>query len=310
MAGIDQLDADRARVDVAMAAPERDAGVPGAAILRHQAEDAAVLLDHVVRADLRRRVAHPRQRRVAGLHAGVVQHQHVDGRVAARVVVGGRAVDHGAHFSIVGSEDVPSASDMLSVRRPPGGIDDSPCPFLLHRAAGCNALRRGGADARPAGRAARRACASRSIWCRSRRTSASPAHARHRLPPARRRSVPAGDHQPRLAALAGRTAPTSYRGSEWPAPGSSSAASRWRCRRGAATARPAASSPKISAAAKSPDYHGAGLTTSQDIRSTYLYMRDPALRRSQPHRAGRAIGGRLGRAGERRPEPARGRRRS
>ena len=121
MAGIDDLDADRARVDVAMAAPGRDAGVPGAAVLRHQAEDAAVLLDHVMRADFRRRVAHPRQRRVAGRHAGVVQHQHVDGRAAARVVVGGRAVDHGAHFSIVGSEDAPSASDMLSDAATTGG---------------------------------------------------------------------------------------------------------------------------------------------------------------------------------------------
>src|SRR3546814_5366515 len=46
--GIDDLDADRERIDVRDALPARNAGVPSAAGLRDELEDAAVLLDPVV----------------------------------------------------------------------------------------------------------------------------------------------------------------------------------------------------------------------------------------------------------------------
>ena len=53
VAGIDQLDTDGTGVDVPLAGPAGHARVPGAPVLRHKAEDAAVLFDHVVGADLR-----------------------------------------------------------------------------------------------------------------------------------------------------------------------------------------------------------------------------------------------------------------
>ena len=63
-AGVGELDADRARVDVAAPGPAAGAGVPGALVLVDQAPDPAVLGDQVVRRDLRRRVAEPVERRL------------------------------------------------------------------------------------------------------------------------------------------------------------------------------------------------------------------------------------------------------
>ena len=51
--GIDDLDADRARIDVGHALPRRHAGMPGAPRFRHELIDAAVLVDEVVRGDFR-----------------------------------------------------------------------------------------------------------------------------------------------------------------------------------------------------------------------------------------------------------------
>ena len=90
VAGIDDLDPDRAGVDVALALPGADAGVPGALLLRHHAIDLAVLVDHVVRADLGLRVAQPAQRLARVRHAGVVQHQDVDLLPGRPVVAIGR----------------------------------------------------------------------------------------------------------------------------------------------------------------------------------------------------------------------------
>ena len=84
MAGIDQLDADGAGIDVARAGPIGNARMPGAALFRHQRIDRAILVDHVMRRDFGGGIAHPRQRRFAAWHAGVMQHQHVDGRIAPR----------------------------------------------------------------------------------------------------------------------------------------------------------------------------------------------------------------------------------
>ena len=57
MAGIGDLDADRARIDVGFAGPVRRAGMPGAAILRNERQHAAVLVDEIVRGDLALRIA-------------------------------------------------------------------------------------------------------------------------------------------------------------------------------------------------------------------------------------------------------------
>jgi hypothetical protein len=77
MAGIDDLDADRDGVDVLLALPPALAGVPGAALLRDQAEHAPVLLDQVMGADPGLGVAQPLQGGLARLHPGVVQDDHV-----------------------------------------------------------------------------------------------------------------------------------------------------------------------------------------------------------------------------------------
>ena len=90
MAGIDQFDADGAAIDVAGAGPVRDAGVPGAAVFGHHRIDGAVFGDGVMGGDFRRRIAKPVERRFRARHAGIMQHQHVDGHAAPRIVIGRR----------------------------------------------------------------------------------------------------------------------------------------------------------------------------------------------------------------------------
>ena len=51
MSRIDDLDADRARVDIGDAFPRRSAAVPGAPRFRHELIDAAVFVDEIVRGD-------------------------------------------------------------------------------------------------------------------------------------------------------------------------------------------------------------------------------------------------------------------
>src|SRR5438552_4168590 len=75
VAGIDDLDADRALVDVGMAAPTADAGMPGAAVLADQRIDRAVFLDDVMRTDSAGRIGEPPARFLTALHAGVMQYQ-------------------------------------------------------------------------------------------------------------------------------------------------------------------------------------------------------------------------------------------
>ena len=60
--------------------------MPGAALLGHMREDRAVFIDRVMRADARRRIAQPRHRARARLHAGVVHQQNVDRRVLRTLV--------------------------------------------------------------------------------------------------------------------------------------------------------------------------------------------------------------------------------
>src|SRR5262245_20763558 len=77
--GIDNLDPDRAAVDVARTGPIRDARVPSAALLRNMGEDRAVFIDGVMRADARRRIAETCDRACSRLHTRVVHEQDVDG---------------------------------------------------------------------------------------------------------------------------------------------------------------------------------------------------------------------------------------
>ena len=71
------LDADRAIVDVALAPPIGDAGVPGAHLFRHHAGDRAVVVDDVVAGDFRHRIGEPANGDVGQLGRRVVKDQHV-----------------------------------------------------------------------------------------------------------------------------------------------------------------------------------------------------------------------------------------
>ena len=86
VAGISDLDADRAGVDIGCALPRRRAGMPGAARFRHELVDAAVLIDEIVAGDTGFLVGEPRDRFFGGLHSGVMQQQDIDARRACVVV--------------------------------------------------------------------------------------------------------------------------------------------------------------------------------------------------------------------------------
>jgi hypothetical protein len=77
MAGMSDLDADGAGVDVAHARPGSGARVPGPVGLRHHLHDASVLEHEVMGRDLGGRVAQALQRTLRRRHARVVQDQHV-----------------------------------------------------------------------------------------------------------------------------------------------------------------------------------------------------------------------------------------
>ena len=64
-------------------APGTLAGMPGAVAFAHHLHDAAVLMDEVVRRNLAGRIAQPCFGAGAGLHAGIVQDDHV-GRSPSR----------------------------------------------------------------------------------------------------------------------------------------------------------------------------------------------------------------------------------
>src|SRR5277367_1185187 len=61
VARIDDLDADRAPIDVALAGPIGDARMPRAELFVHMAIDAAVAIDRVVSRDFRLRIAETRE---------------------------------------------------------------------------------------------------------------------------------------------------------------------------------------------------------------------------------------------------------
>src|SRR5690606_23891290 len=110
MARIDDFDADRGGVDVGLALPGAAPGVPGAALLRHQAQDRAVLVDDVVGRDLGLGIAKAGHGLLGRRHAGIVQHQHVR-RAASGVEVRGRRVSEGYHGrEIMRADQRPSLS--------------------------------------------------------------------------------------------------------------------------------------------------------------------------------------------------------
>ena len=87
MAAIGDLDADRAGVDVRLALPGGDAGMPGAPRLVDELGHGAVLGDDIVAGDLRFRRGEPGDRGLGARHVGVVQEQDVD-----RLALGARAM--------------------------------------------------------------------------------------------------------------------------------------------------------------------------------------------------------------------------
>ena len=86
-------------VQLAVAAPIRHAGVPGAPLLRHQPQHRAVLVHHVMRGHARGGIAQPVDRLLRGPHAGVVQDQHVDRRAGGPFILvrTGQVADAQAH---------------------------------------------------------------------------------------------------------------------------------------------------------------------------------------------------------------------
>ena len=113
---IDDLDADRARIDIGLAGPGRHAGVPGAPLLRHALHDAAVLEHHVMRRHFALRRAQPLERRFAGPHAGVVQQDHVGLAPELAFVVIGRGLDLGDDEGIRLKDDMGRSRTFGGVR--------------------------------------------------------------------------------------------------------------------------------------------------------------------------------------------------
>ena len=99
MAAIDDFDADRTGVDVGLSLPVATAGMPRAERFRHHLDDASVLMNDVVAGDLALRIAQPVLGTLPRFHAGVMQDNHVDGRVRRTVVEVGRRSFRRRHFS-------------------------------------------------------------------------------------------------------------------------------------------------------------------------------------------------------------------
>ena len=102
MAAVNDLDPDRAGIDVFLAGPARHAGMPGALALRHALHDAAVFQHDVVRRDLGARGAKLGDRAFHIRHAGVVQHDHVGQAALVAVAIVRRRDDVGSDRGIRG----------------------------------------------------------------------------------------------------------------------------------------------------------------------------------------------------------------
>src|SRR4029077_10327041 len=87
VAGIDDLDPERDSIEVALPFPTRAPGVKRPPRLWNEPPDNAVLLDDIMSANPRRRIAEPVECGRGGRHPGVMQHQHVDPRRGAAAVL-------------------------------------------------------------------------------------------------------------------------------------------------------------------------------------------------------------------------------
>src|SRR6266481_3376003 len=95
MAGIDQFDPDRTGIDIPFARQEGDVGMPGAPAFLDQGPDRAVCFDKVMRRGLTARVAKPIDSGHRAGHAGIMQHQHVNGTIhGSGSMVRRRQFDH------------------------------------------------------------------------------------------------------------------------------------------------------------------------------------------------------------------------
>jgi hypothetical protein len=82
MPAIDDLDADGPGVQILVTLPAGDPGMPGPAAFGHHLVHPAILPEQVMGRDLCLRVAELVEGGLARHHAGIVQHQHVDGMLA------------------------------------------------------------------------------------------------------------------------------------------------------------------------------------------------------------------------------------
>ena len=100
VAGIGNLDADRAGVDVGFAGPRRSARMPGTALLGDHLDDVTVLDHHVVSGDFARRRAQQIDCRLRVAHSRVMQHDHVGLHTALALIVVRRRPDLRDHTRI------------------------------------------------------------------------------------------------------------------------------------------------------------------------------------------------------------------
>ena len=151
VSGIDDLDADRGRVEVALAFPMARAGVPGAIALGDQLIDPPVLPDEIMRRDLGGRIDQQSERILAGRHAGVMKDKRIGRPHAAPLAKIRRGEERGGERTVAGrtGHQFPSRD-----RRPPALPSrltrDLSC--TRRRRCGCHsgrshAARNGGADA-------------------------------------------------------------------------------------------------------------------------------------------------------------------
>ena len=107
MAGIVDLDADRAGIEVGLSRPQALAGMPGPLLFGDELGDPSLLVDEVMTRDARLWPRQPIERAFRRLHAGVMQDEHVGLQpVAPRLAVrrgtpqrGERTVRGGGHWS-------------------------------------------------------------------------------------------------------------------------------------------------------------------------------------------------------------------
>src|SRR5262245_30697542 len=91
VSGIDDLDADRRRIDVGPSSPRTFSGMPCAVALAHHLRDPAVLMNEVVGRNFADRITEPGLRRLPCFHSRVVKNDHFRQRLfAPHPEIGGR----------------------------------------------------------------------------------------------------------------------------------------------------------------------------------------------------------------------------